>query len=694
MGMVVRTNTMALNAYRQLGMNNSAVAKSLEKLSSGFRINRAGDDAAGLAISEKMKAQITGLETASSNAQDGISLIQTAEGNLTEVHSMLNRMVELATKSANGTYQNEVDREALQAEMDQLLEEVDRISKSANFNGIKLLDGTMGMNTEAMKIGDSTAYKPTGSVSLASAVTVPDDHISGTQSEVKPKFTVDFSEYKASLTSKTTTAGKATVTFDTDNGKIQTYDTISKKWVDSFELVPTAAGTAGDPIDITANDVQGLFNDGDLVKIGDDAYEVSGSANGKVTFTWKGTANADGETAASADTTAKVTEDTWTPVGAVGIGIEGDGTNHETDSIVDPTVRSDCDITKVDDPVVGGEKLRAGATLTLTADMVQNGSSLKIGNTVFTFDNTNTGLSGSGDAYTIGTKDVANEDLLKYVTEQLSNATANVTKTGATTATSFAINRVSDDTIHIDESAPTGGADYAGFTADEMKNAFSQTTPEVMANTKLTITDNDKLADEVKIQVDGKDYTFNKGADLDETMNNLQTALGGDYTVDTTTDSEGNGIVTISAKSASTEAPTLAGSGLTLQIGDTADPFNKMNVKVADMSAKGLGLEHLKTNGIMNESNASKAIDTIKNAINTVSSTRADMGALQNRLEHTINNLDVAVENLSAANSRIRDTDMAKEMMNYTKMNVLVQSAQAMLAQANQQPQSVLQLLQ
>ena len=144
MGMVVRTNTMALNAYRQLGMNNSAVSKSLEKLSSGFRINRAGDDAAGLAISEKMKAQITGLETASSNAQDGISLIQTAEGNLTEVHSMLNRMVELATKSANGTYQNEVDREALQSEMDQLLEEIDRISQSANFNGIKLLDGSLG----------------------------------------------------------------------------------------------------------------------------------------------------------------------------------------------------------------------------------------------------------------------------------------------------------------------------------------------------------------------------------------------------------------------------------------------------------------------------------------------------------------------------------------------------------------------
>ena len=128
-----------------------------------------------------------------------------------------------------------------------------------------------------------------------------------------------------------------------------------------------------------------------------------------------------------------------------------------------------------------------------------------------------------------------------------------------------------------------------------------------------------------------------------------------------------------------------------LQIGDTADDYNKMRVSIDDMSAKGLKIDKI---DITTESSASSAIDTIKNAINTVSTQRASLGALQNRLEHTINNLDVAVENLSAANSRIRDTDMAKEMMNYTKMNVLVQSAQAMLAQANQQPQSVLQLLQ
>ena len=147
MGMVVRTNIMGINANRQLGMNNNQVSKSLEKLSSGYRINRAGDDASGLAISEKMKAQIKGLEQASSNAQDAISLVQTAEGATTEIHNMLNRMVELATKSANGTYDTDVDRKAIQDEVDSLLAEIDRITDSTNFNGTTLLDGSMSALT-------------------------------------------------------------------------------------------------------------------------------------------------------------------------------------------------------------------------------------------------------------------------------------------------------------------------------------------------------------------------------------------------------------------------------------------------------------------------------------------------------------------------------------------------------------------
>ena len=141
--MRIQHNIMAMNAYRNYTNNTSALSKNLEKLSSGYKINRAGDDAAGLAISEKMRAQITGLDVAQKNAKDGISLVQTAEGALTEVHDMLNRMYELAEQSANGTYDVETDRANLQKEVEQLKSEINRIADSANFNGIKLLDGSM-----------------------------------------------------------------------------------------------------------------------------------------------------------------------------------------------------------------------------------------------------------------------------------------------------------------------------------------------------------------------------------------------------------------------------------------------------------------------------------------------------------------------------------------------------------------------
>ena len=154
--MRIQHNIMAMNAYRNYNNNTSALSKNLEKLSSGYKINRAGDDAAGLAISEKMRAQITGLETAQKNAKDGISLVQTAEGALTEVHDMLNRMVELATQSANGTYDNKVDRANLQSEMNQLMEEIDRIADSANFNGIELFNGALSTKGLTLQIGDTS----------------------------------------------------------------------------------------------------------------------------------------------------------------------------------------------------------------------------------------------------------------------------------------------------------------------------------------------------------------------------------------------------------------------------------------------------------------------------------------------------------------------------------------------------------
>ena len=147
--MRIQHNIMAMNSYRNYTNNTSALSKKLEKLSSGYKINRAGDDAAGLAISEKMRAQITGLSQAQANAKSGINLVQTAEGALTEVHDMLNRMVKLADQSANGTYDNDVDRANLQKEVSQLKEEINRIADASNFNGIKLLDGSLNNKQSA-----------------------------------------------------------------------------------------------------------------------------------------------------------------------------------------------------------------------------------------------------------------------------------------------------------------------------------------------------------------------------------------------------------------------------------------------------------------------------------------------------------------------------------------------------------------
>ncbi len=681
MGMVVRTNTMALNAYRQLGMNNSAVAKSLEKLSSGFRINRAGDDAAGLAISEKMKAQITGLETASANAQDGISLIQTAEGNLTEVHSMLNRMVELAAKSANGTYQNEVDREALQSEMDQLLEEINRISKSANFNGIKLLDGTMGLNKAAFTVGDTGAVDAVEGADLTDKLTLPNDgsatannpafHL-GTASttQVNPSFSIDVADL--SLTSKvanknfTVQVGDATLTVNVAaNGTALTGDDLADAIV--------AAGTAGNDTNYAGI---GLAATDKVVDVGGAVFKMTADGT-KVNFEYVAQ-----KTGANATATLdKVIDDTKATAINNVIGSAVTVTAAAAD--FDKTGEVHHNTINVTQAVAKVDGARAGMDVTLTADVVKPGQTITIDDKTFKFvewDGKATlgadeiGINKAYDLTKIADQNKAIDDVVNQLSHK---ETAN-----------FVIEAKNATTIHIGQKV---GNTEVYNTEEKLKAVVSAKGASTGAGTKLTV-DAGKIVSGDSIRIGGKAYTFGDeqgqialgdGADA---ITNLTKALEDDgYTV------TANGNELVISAAAGQDAPAIIGGGLTLQIGDTADSFNKMNVAVADMSAKGLGLDGLK---ITTASLSSEAIDKIKTAINTVSTARADMGALQNRLEHTINNLDVAVENLSAANSRIRDTDMAKEMMNYTKMNVLVQSAQAMLAQANQQPQSVLQLLQ
>ena len=514
--MRIQNNIMAMNAHRSLGINNNSTAKSLEKLSSGFKINRAGDDAAGLAISEKMRAQIKGLETAQANANDGISLIQTAEGALTEVHSMLNRMTELATKSANGTMQDAVDREALQSELKSLSSEIDRIAQGTNFNGINLLDGSMGNGTTGVKI-TATNTVGTGNANAFSA------EVSGLPAD----YTVNF-----------TTA----VADDATEG-------VKATWTDkTLTITLTSQATDHTLTKITQDDINAALKD--AVGTPDAAKNAAVKISNDITF------SADSDAATDSGTIAAAKYAT-----AEGVSV----TNVEGNS------------TKVE----------------LTS-----------------------------------TKAGVNTNILD-VTNDAGSAVA------ATTAASGEV------TLNLDAGT--------AYTASEVNQMLSESGANMTVSFEGSLKGSTLIAGG-----SGSDATYQ---------------LGTDGTV-------GAGLS--------------SGGGLELQVGDTADSYQKVSVQVADMGVNGLGLAGI---DLSTQTGAADALKTIKDAINTVSTNRANLGALQNRLEHTVNNLSVTTENMTAAESRIRDVDMAKEMMNFTKNNILSQAAQAMLAQANQQPQGVLQLL-
>ena len=511
--MRIQHNIAALNSYRNLTGNNNAVSKNLEKLSSGYRINRAGDDAAGLAISEKMRAQITGLNTAQKNAQDGVSLVQTAEGAMTEVHSMLNRMVELADQSANGTYADEVDRENLQKEISSLKDEIDRIADSTNFNGINLLDGSLATG----KLPTFTGLDGLTKTDIA-ATGNKTDLTMGTATIINDKtysMTFNYTDANGAAKEKTITlTAKDNKTLVDANGNTYTTtqtNATKEDMAKAFASALSADSEIGDQFTVTADQE-------------------------KLSFTSKATGSTGGSKVLSATTKFDTAESTLTATQKAGedAKVEYDFSTMPTDKVF----------------TVNGEK--------------------------FVF---------------------------------------------ATVGKQF------DSDVNVLETTGTNP------TADEVGKMAA-----MIAN-KLGLSDD-------QVKDDGQKITFSASA--------------------------GNG-------------------GLTLQIGDTADKFNQMTVSVGDMHAKALGISDV---DISTQAGAKAAVDKIKSAINSVSSTRGDLGAIQNRLEHTINNLSVSAENMTAAESRIRDVDMANEMMAYTKNNILVQSSQAMLAQANQLPQGVLQLLQ
>ena len=560
--MRIQHNIMAMSAYRNYTNNVSAMKKNLEKLSSGYKINRAGDDAAGLAISEKMRAQITGLETAQKNAKDGISLVQTAEGALTEVHDMLNRMVELATQSANGTYDDTTDRAQMQKELDQLRDEINRIADSSNFNGIKLLNGEM----------DGAGSVNTTGVSVTA---VNDGDQNGSEA-VAGVYSFDVKDLVVSDASATNTTVNLVVGGNTLLAGVTVTLTDGK-----------ASGAS-----IAAQITNASFS------LNGVTYNVSVNGS-KVTLTMVSAPTSVNQILTNTAASAQVSFEA------------GVDQNNGWDQAL-----------HVDTPasVFAPSKLAQGK-FTLTADMVKDGNKLTI--------------AGKGFTFKVG-KD----------------------------------SKVTGDNV----------IDLSKFEEGDA-NLFKQAS--ILLSQKDT--------DQFDITTDGTDmYLTEKAGKVDYSkdwnLKGTSTAADGVWNKKVGSEDTATGVVTIGT--------SVAGDpdkGLTLQIGDTADSWNQLKVNIKDMHCGSLDIDGIK---ISDQASAAIAIDKIKAAINTVSDVRGTLGATQNRLDHTINNLSVMTENIQDAESTIRDVDVAEEMMAYTKNNILIQSAQAMLAQANQVPQGVLQLLQ
>ena len=732
--MRIQHNIAAMNSYRQLGGNNNALSKNLEKLSSGFRINRAGDDAAGLAISEKMRAQIKGLETAQKNANDGISLIQTAEGALTEVHSMLNRMTELATQSANGTYDNDVDRANLQKEITALKDEINRISDSTNFNGIDLLNGEMGKLTGiTMGETDAVAGQLIGSVGTI-AGTVEANMVKGTDAVYSEQTFIMADVFQA--TGSGTAAGELKLTLTLQNGTGTTQDKIDivLKADDNDKTVSATLQQIVDALNQGSSSVSGATNAGGTNTITLTPGNNSKFTNlGDVAATYKFEIDDNGSLVVktkdqATSTTSKATEALADKFGVAGVALTFTQAQQSDKDKVEEWLTEKYDGTNENKIAIGTELAGKPGALA-TPDEYQVASA-----TVTLDDSANHGKALHGKALQVGDKvyimnDLANKDGLSKDLQKLiedgraervdynSKKTFGSDNLSADKALAAAIQKNSKDT-GITVTAVTGATGKLQLmetddqakkvlegtaTSIDMKNAVRNstlTTGAKDAYTKLTLTN--KLEDGTRITFGNKTYEFAKDpttvaasrtaiqlteGDVAANVAALQAQLRKDGLADVKLQSDGTTFV-VENTSLNVSASS---KGLTLQVGDTAESFQKVSIVVGDMDCEGLGIADV---NIETQEGAALAIDKIKNAINKVSSTRGDLGAVQNRLEHTINNLGVTTENITAAESRIRDTDMAAEMMQYTKNNILIQASQAMLAQANQVPQGVLQLLQ
>ena len=555
---------------RQLGVNQTSASKSMERLSSGLRINRAGDDAAGLAISEKMRGQIRGLKQAARNAQDGISLIQTAEGALNETHAILQRMRELATQAATDT--NEVqDRDEIQKEINQLTSEINRIGNTTEFNKKTLLNGAFSSNFVVTPAETTPAKTVEVTKAVDQTISVGVEPLTWSDPASQSEFSITFTD-------------------TADNG----FD-----WADlnidlTNKLIITRNGEDFQ-VDFEGTDGSGatLKIDAELVSFDPETSTYSYNNQGiSFSFTSEDVAN-------------------WADEASVTL-----------------------DLSKVGEDVTGAAHTSVAEKVALT----ETGDDL----TGLDYNMSNITVTGTDALQTVDRLDIKWDE-----------------SAGTFTATSYAgIDKVSETVFSLDV------GDTLNYDADGISFTFTATNESTSEDAVVSGSFNLKT-DTVEVEVEGEEITpaviedrsmlFQIGANENQSM-----------------------ALDISDMRAAALGITGTGEGYTSDDNVTDGTNNKAVEKALDVS---------------NAKNAANAITVIDNAIAQVSSERSKLGASQNRLEHTISNLGTSAENLQAAEARIRDLDMAEEIMAFTKNNILQQAATAMLAQANMAPQSVLQLL-
>ena len=633
--MVVQHNMQAANANRMLNVTTSAQSKSTEKLSSGYKINRAADDAAGLTISEKMRKQIRGLDRASTNAEDGVSAVQTAEGALTEVHSMLQRMNELATQSANGT-NSTTDRQAIQDEIDQLTTEIDRVSETTKFNETYLLKGDTDGATSAKNVNAHDA-------GLAGKLVANGD---GTSTFKLDKALADGDN--VTIAGKKYTIGSTTASTD----GFEKLDTLGAKKVSVGDSVTDANGNKKILVDKFSNTgtAANIYEAGDRIKIDGKEYTIATTTDLSKTT---------GAELSSADAQQMVSE-------ALANGKEASFTSKATakgiyaaNATMDVKIVSALDTNKVSSLGI--------ATTAKVSDL--KGTALAAGDVV----------SLSGKAITATAEAPANMSTVKDIVKSLQKN--DVIQIGGKTITISDKTSLADDKYTVNDALSLlndkDTVNFNNVTSAEGKAAL--TVSGLKASTDYTAVDT-KVAASGDNVISAKDAYSMMAEELQKAS-----SIGADVAAEVKSDNSGNFTIkqgTVDVKEA---------LSFNLHVGADADSTNKITVDIDSMSSAGLGIKGIKAD---TEQDATYAIDAIADAISQVSSQRSALGAIQNRLEHTINNLDNVVENTTSAESRIRDTDMAEEMVNYSKNNILAQAGQSMLAQANQSNQGVLSLLQ